>query len=67
MSVKPLYVDCLRDGVVIKTLELGEPIGMLPGTLPDQKALEAQAQEALTNDRVAFPPYEGITYRVRRT
>jgi hypothetical protein len=52
MSVKPLYIDCLRDGVVIKTLELGEPIGMLPGAPLDQKALEAQAKEALTNNRI---------------
>lgn len=65
MTVRKIYVDCLRAGQVLKSYEFGLPIGMLLGTPPSQKFLEDQAKEALTNDRLAVPPYEGIKFTIR--
>lgn len=65
MSTTPIYVDCLLNGKLIKTYEFGKPIAQLPGAPTDQRQLEAECQSMLTTDRLAFPPYTGISFRHR--
>ena len=65
MTVRPIYVDCLRDGDLIASHEYGWVSGALPSPAPDQQSLIDQSKTQLTNDRLAFPPYQGVTFRVR--
>jgi hypothetical protein len=37
----------------------------MPGILPDGRDLRSEAQSQLTNDRLAFPPYDDISFLVR--
>jgi hypothetical protein len=64
-GVTKIFVDCRRDGKLIASYEYGLPIGLLPGTPPDTRSLIEQSKSQLTTDRVAFPQYDGITFRVR--
>ena len=66
MAVTPVFVDCHRDDKIIATYELGEVSGLLHGPKPDASELIAHAQTNLTNERIAFPPYEGVTFTIRR-
>lgn len=65
MSVRHVFIDCLKHGKVIASYPIGIPIALLPGAPPDTKKLEEEAKSQLTTDRIAFPPYEGITCQMR--
>jgi hypothetical protein len=38
---------------------------MVPGLPPERNKLIEEAKSNLTTERLAFPPYEGITFDVR--
>jgi hypothetical protein len=64
--METIYVDCISDGAVFRTYEFGTPILGVPGIPPSDEELKAHAETNLTNERLAFPPYDAITFRVRR-
>lgn len=62
----PIEVECLKHGVHLKTylLGIGETLdGMIQG--PADEELRADAKTLLTTDRLAFPPYEGISFNIK--
>ncbi len=59
------FVDCWGGGKIIATYDFGLPQAILPGKSPDNAELIEEARSQLTNDRLAFPPYDGITFKVR--
>ncbi len=63
--MKTIYVDCRRDGKLIATYDFGWPITAVPGPLPERNTMTSQAKDALTSQRLAFPPYDGIEFVVR--
>ena len=65
MTVRKIIVECRRGSELIATCEYGSPIPMVPGILPDGSDLKSEAQSQLTNDRLAFPPYDDISFLVR--
>jgi hypothetical protein len=65
MTVQKIIVECRRGSELIATYEYGSPIPMIPGILPDGSELKSEAQSQLTNDRLAFPPYDDIAFLVR--
>jgi hypothetical protein len=61
------YVDCFRDGKLITTYEFLCPGSLaLPPQPPANEKLILEAKTNLTDERLAVPPYEGITFKVRR-
>jgi hypothetical protein len=60
-------VECLRDGGIAKSYDLPCPIP-LSGDFhpPPQSQLINEAKDNLMNERLAAPPFEGWTFRVRR-
>lgn len=67
MAVRPIFIDCFRDGMLLKTYEYGEPIGSIPGKPQSDEKLKEEAKNDLTNDGLAFPPYDGIRFAIRRS
>ena len=65
MDVKKIFVDCRRDGRSLRIYEFGWPIAVVPGPSPERNKLIDEAKNNLTTDRIAFPPYAGITFDVR--
>lgn len=65
MSVAKIHVDCLLNGELLKSYELDAPPDEAPGIPASSKGLEAEAMTSLTNDGIAYPPYDGITIKVR--
>ena len=63
--MKKIFVDCWRGGKLIASYEFGWPIGLLPGAPPERNRLIDQAKSLLTSNRIASPPYDGITFGVR--
>ena len=65
MAVRKIFVDCWRNGKRIASFEYGLPIALLPGLPKDRNKLIDEAMSQLTTGRIAFPPYHGITFKVR--
>ena len=65
MPVKKIFVDCSRGGKIIASYEYGWPIGLLTSNLPDRQPLIDEAKTQLTTDRLAAPPYDGVTFSIR--
>jgi len=64
--IQKVFVDCCRRGELIASYEYGFPASMgAPPATPDREQLIDQAKEQLTNNRLAFPPYDDITFRIR--
>ena len=63
--MRQVFVECWSGGKLIKTYDFGVPDAILPGKPPGPDALVGEAKTMLTNDRLAFPPYDGITFKVR--
>ena len=61
--METVYVECSRDGTVIRTYDFG--YARAPGlALPTHEHLIEQTKSNRTSERLAFPPYDGITFRV---
>jgi hypothetical protein len=68
MSVRKIFVDCLKNGSSIATYEFGfaETLELLDKTPPpDNSELIEESKNNLTLERKAFPPYEGVEFRIR--
>ena len=61
-----IYVDCLRDGMLIRTYDFLCPATLGPSAPPADEQLILQAKDNLSTERLAAPPFEGIKFEVRR-
>jgi hypothetical protein len=63
--MKKVFVDCVREGKIIATYDFGygETIG--PSARPSHETVVNSARSNLTSERIAFPPYAGIEFKVR--
>jgi hypothetical protein len=61
-----IYVDCLRDGKLIRTYDFLYPASLAAPASPDTEQLILEAKENLSTEGLAKPPFEGIRFRVRR-
>lgn len=66
MGDTTIYVDCLRDGKLIRTYDFLSPATLGPSAPSTDEQLILQAKENLSTERLAVPHFEGITFRVRR-
>ena len=61
------FVDCRRGGILLATYELPQPVtaaGAPPQ--PDRETHEKEAKNNLAQQRLAFPPFDGITFHIRQ-
>ncbi len=58
-------VDCRRHGVLIRTYKFPIVDTRVPIPEPNQRDLEEECKLLLTRDRLAFAPYDGITFTHR--
>ncbi len=68
MSVRKVFVDCVKDGSLIATYPFSydETLALLDKTPPPHSSgLIEGAKTNLTDERKAFPPYEGIEFKIR--
>lgn len=65
-NLKKVFVDCVHDGRVIASYQFGYGETTAPTAPPTHQSLVAKAKTNLTNERLAFPPYDGIEFKVRR-
>jgi hypothetical protein len=61
-----IYVDCLRDGKLIRTYDFLCPASLAAPASPDGEELILEAKGNLSTEGLAIPPYEGIKFKVRR-
>ena len=61
-----VWVHCYRRGTHIRTYDFGVPIPLDASayTPPAREQLEADAKTQLTDEGLAAPPYDGITFRI---
>jgi hypothetical protein len=60
-----IYVDCLRDGKLIRTYDFLCPASLgLPPSPPPHEQLILEAKGNLSSERLATPPFEGIKFKV---
>jgi len=58
-------VDCRRNGVLIRIYKFALVETKVPMRQPDPRELEEECKSLLTRDRLAFAPYDGITFTHR--
>lgn len=63
--MKKIIVDCRHNGVLIKTYELAVFEVQPPKPELERRELEDECRSLLTRDRLASPPYVGITFTRR--
>lgn len=63
--MKKITVECRQDGVLLRTYKLTVIQSRRPR--PDLKSeeIEDECRSLLTRDRLAFPPFAGITFTQR--
>lgn len=61
-----IYVNCLRDGKVIRTYDFLCPATLGPSAPQSDEQLILQAKTSLSTEGLAAPPFEGIKFQVRR-
>ena len=62
-----IFVDCLRDGKVIRTYDFLCPATLAkPPVLPSNDHLIEEAKTNLSNEGLAMPPFAGITFATHR-
>jgi hypothetical protein len=60
-------VDCKRRGELLATYEFAQAETLAgPPPQPASELLEKQAKENLVQQGLAFPPFDGITFHIRR-
>ena len=64
--MKTIWVRCYRGKALLRSYEFGvaEPMDPRKVAPPNQKDLIDQAKSSLTTERIAFPSYEGIEFKV---
>jgi len=65
--MKKIFVDCRRGAEILATYEFAwqPPLDARAATALEQDELIKQAKTNLTDERRAFPPYDGIAFDVR--
>lgn len=66
MGVIIVTVKCLRGADLIASYEFGYGITIGPSSPPTDECLMDGAKTNLTNEGIAFPPYEGVTFKILR-
>jgi len=62
-----IFVDCKRDGEVIRTYDFLCPASQAsPPVLPPDDHFIEQAKTNLSNERLAAPPFAGMKFIIRR-
>jgi hypothetical protein len=61
-----MYVDCLREGKLIRTYDFLCPASQAVPATPDGEHLILEAKGNLSMEGLANPPYEGMKFRVHR-
>lgn len=62
-----ISVDCRKDGTLVRTYTYTVPgTAVGPPAPPPDEVLEGQAKSDLATERLAFPPYEGFKFNIRR-
>ena len=64
MSLKVIRVHCKQGGKTIRSYDFGYAETAVPSNLPDREAIIADAKNNLVQERIAFPPYDGIEFEV---
>lgn len=64
MLVRQVIVECRRDGKLIARYPLGVPDSLVLAAYIDRQKLIEEVKHNLSNDRLAFPPYDGVTFDV---
>ena len=62
--MKQIVVECIRVGEVIARYRFGLPSTLGPSVPPSHDELVNEAKMNLANQRIAGPPYAGITFNV---
>lgn len=64
--MRTIWVHCYRDGSLLRSYDFGVPETMNDAAVrqPSAKELEDQAKTNLTTEKLAFPPYTGITFEI---
>jgi hypothetical protein len=67
MGDTTVFVDCVREGKVLRTYDFLVPatIGGPSEVLPTEHFI-GEAKYNLSIERLAVPPFNGITFKVRR-
>ena len=65
-DMKKVWVHCYQGTTLLRSYDFGVPVPADPRAfrLPTKEHLEAEAKTNLTTERLAFPPYTGITFRI---
>jgi hypothetical protein len=63
---RTIFVDCFRDGTLIRTYDFLCPATVGPTTPPRDEELISLARTNLSNERLATFPFDGIRFVVRR-
>jgi hypothetical protein len=61
-----VYVECLRDGRLVKTYDIICPAGLGRSAPVADEEFFPYAKANLLVDKLATPPFDGITFKVRR-
>lgn len=61
-----IFVDCIREGTLIRTYDFLCPGTVGPTAPPSDEELIRGAKENLSNERLASPPFDQIIFVVRR-
>ena len=67
--MRKALIHCYRDGTLLRSYDFGIPETMNDAAVrqPRSKELEDQAKTNLTTEKLAFPPYAGITFKIEYT
>jgi hypothetical protein len=64
-DAKQIFVECWRDGVKLADYPFGIAKTLGPSQPPTRQALVKAAQENLSLEGLAQPPFTGIEYKIR--
>lgn len=61
-----IWVHCYKGDALLRSYDFGVgiPLDASALELPTREALETEAKTNLTNERLAYPPYEGIKFKI---
>jgi hypothetical protein len=65
-GIRKVWFHCVRDGKRFASYDFGIPIPLAVSKAapPTNQKLEDEAKTNLTNQRLAFPPYTGVTFEI---
>lgn len=65
-DIKKVWVYCYQGYTLLRSYDFGVPVPADERAfqLPQRERLESDAKTFLTNERLAFPPYTGISFKI---